>query len=129
LILNYFTKERPGIIWGVDLALDGSDLIKNERLFLDLILSIVLRSNGPYITTFLQSTKIGERLGGTMAGGKGGRVLPYGTLFLGVILPTQSRRCKGSVLLTCGGGNRPQEVVDGEAAQSMVGNGEDNLRR
>jgi hypothetical protein len=39
-----------------------------------------------------------------MAGSKGGRVLPYGALFLDVILPTQSRWHKGSILLTCGGG-------------------------
>jgi hypothetical protein len=64
-----------------------------------------------------------------MVGGKGGRVSPYGTLFLGVILLTQSRRHKGSVLLTCDGGNGPQEVVDGEAAQSVVGDGEDGLRQ
>jgi hypothetical protein len=51
-----------------------------------------------------------------MVGGKGRRVSPYGTLFLGVILLTQSRWHKGSVLLTCDGGNGPQEVVDGEAA-------------
>jgi hypothetical protein len=52
------------------LALDGSDLIKSERLFLDLILSIHLRSNVPYLTTFLQSMKIGERQGGAMASGR-----------------------------------------------------------
>jgi hypothetical protein len=39
-----------------------------------------------------------------MAGSKSGRVLPYGALFLDVILPTQSRWHKGSILLTCGGG-------------------------
>jgi hypothetical protein len=64
-----------------------------------------------------------------MAGGKGGRVSPYGTLFLSVILPTQSRWHKGSVLLICGGRNGPHEVVDGEAARSAVGDGEDGLRR
>jgi hypothetical protein len=64
-----------------------------------------------------------------MAGGKGDRDLPYGTLFLSVILPTQSRWHKGSVLLTCGSGNGPQEVVDGKAARSVVGDGEDGLRR
>jgi hypothetical protein len=128
LILNYFTKEKSGLIWAVDLALDGSNLIENERLFLDLILSIHLRSNDPYLTTFLQSKKTGERQGGTTAGGKGGRVPPYGTLFLGVILPTHSRRHKGSVLLTCGGGNGQQEVVDVEATRSAVGDGEGILR-
>jgi hypothetical protein len=127
LILKYFTKEKPRIIWGVDLALDGSDLLKNERLFLDIILSIHLRSNGPYLTTFLQSTKTGERQGGAMAGGKGGRVSPYDTILLGVIHPTQSRWHKGSVLLTSGGENGPQEEVDGEAARSAVGDGEDDL--
>jgi hypothetical protein len=64
-----------------------------------------------------------------MAGGKGGRVSPYGTLFLGVILPMQSRRHKGSVLLTYGGGNGPLQVVNGEAARSTVGDNEDGLRR
>jgi hypothetical protein len=128
LILNYFTKEKPRLIWGVDLALGGSDLIKNERLFLDLIFSIHLRSNGPYLTTFLQLMKTGEWQGGAMAGGKGGRVSPYGTLFLSVILPTQSRQHKGYVLLTCGCGNGPQEVVDREAARLAVGDGEDSLR-
>jgi hypothetical protein len=63
-----------------------------------------------------------------MASGKGGRDSPYGTLFLSVILPTQSRRHKGSILLTCGGRNGPQEVVDGEAARSVVGDGEEGLR-
>jgi hypothetical protein len=63
-----------------------------------------------------------------MASGKGGEVSPYNTLFLGVILPTQSRRHKGFVLLTCGDGNGPQEVVDEEAARSTVGDGEDGLR-
>jgi hypothetical protein len=72
--------------------------------------------------------KTGERQGGAMADGKFGQVLPYVTLFLGVILPTQSRRHKGSILLTCDGRNGPQEVVDGEAARSAVGDGEDGLR-
>jgi hypothetical protein len=65
---------------------------------------------------------------GAMASGKGGQVLPHGTLFLYVILPTQSRWHKGSVLLTCGGGNEPQEVVNGEAARSVVDDGEGVLR-
>jgi hypothetical protein len=77
----------------------------------------------------IQSTKIGERQGGAMASNKGGQVSPYGTLFLGVILPMQSRQQKGSVLLTCGGINGPREVVDGEPARSAVGDGEDSLRR
>jgi hypothetical protein len=64
-----------------------------------------------------------------MAGGKGGRVFPYGTLFLDVILPMQSRQYKGSILLTCDSENGPQEVVDREAARSAVGDGEDGLRR
>jgi hypothetical protein len=55
--------------------------------------------------------------------------LPYGTVFLGVILPMQSRWHKGSILLTCGGGNGPQEMVDGEAARSAVGDGKDGLWR
>jgi hypothetical protein len=45
--------------------------------------------------------------------------LPYGALFLDVILPTQSRWYKGSVLLTCGGGIRSQRVGDVGAAQAV----------
>jgi hypothetical protein len=57
-----------------------------------------------YLSTFIRSMKIGEWWGGTMVGGKGGRVSPYGALFLDVIPPTQSRWHKGSILLTCGSG-------------------------
>jgi hypothetical protein len=32
LILNYFTKEKPGLIWVVGLTPDGSDFIKMKGI-------------------------------------------------------------------------------------------------
>jgi hypothetical protein len=58
-----------------------------------------------------------------MAGGKRGRVLPYGALFLDVILPMQSRWHNGSVLLTCGGGIGSQRVGGISAAQAVFNGG------
>jgi hypothetical protein len=57
-----------------------------------------------------------------MAGGKGDQVSPYGTLFLDVIPPTQSRRHNRSVLLTCGGGIGSQRA-DGVGAARAVFDG------
>jgi hypothetical protein len=58
-----------------------------------------------------------------MAGGKGGRVLPYGALFLNVILPTQSRWHKGSILLTCDGGIGSQRIGGVDATQTVFDGG------
>jgi hypothetical protein len=33
LILNYFTKEKPGLIWGVQTEIYGLDLIKSKSYF------------------------------------------------------------------------------------------------
>jgi hypothetical protein len=59
-----------------------------------------------------------------MVGGKGGRVLPYGALFLDVILSTQSRWHKQSSLLTCGGAIGSQRAGGVGAAREVFDGGE-----
>jgi hypothetical protein len=58
-----------------------------------------------------------------MAGGKGDQVLPFGAPFLDVILPTQSRRHKGSILLTCGGGIGSQRASGVGVARAIFDGG------
>jgi hypothetical protein len=76
--------------------------------FPDLISTIYIRFNGLYLSTF-----------GDMDGGKGGRVSPYGALFLDVIPPTH----KGSVLLTCSGRIGSQRAGDVGAARAVFNGG------
>jgi hypothetical protein len=80
--------------------------------FPNLISTIHIRFNGLYLSTF-----------GDMDGGKGGRVSPYGALFLDVIPPTQSRQHKGSVLLTCSGRIGSQRAGDVGAARAVFDGG------
>jgi hypothetical protein len=123
-----FLEKNLRLIWTIETEIYGLDLNKMKGCFhsnLDRPSKIRWLDNFPSTSAWSNRTEPPGRHGKWQES-LGSH---YGALNFGLILPTWFRWHKGSVLLTCGSGNRPHEVIDGEAARSAVGNDEGVLRR
>jgi hypothetical protein len=109
LILNYFTKENPGLIWDVQTKIYGPDLNKMKGYFC----SHPDRSTKIQRSEWLLLHSAGETEEAT--GRRHGQRqeslgLHYGALNFDLIPPTRSRWHKELILLTCGDVNGSHSV-------------------